>query len=642
MASHLLHPYPPGPPPPPRAEPPSHQPARLRWPPCRRRRRRHHLRCVAAASAATLQKELLLLPGPRTAQSPSPASPPNLFDGMPDGSPAIPGAANLLDERPLTAGGIAGGRRPPDGAPKGGEKSRSAVVVALAHAGRHAEVVELFCRMQRYGVPVSRFVLPSVFRACAALRDCGLLRAVHGLVIKCALCQHVVVGTALVDGYVDFGLVDDAGKAFDEISEANVVSWSVIIGGYARSSWWGEAWDAFLAMQHSGVLPNVSVLVMAIQACGALGCLVRGKQVHTMAIVLGFERNATVWNCLIDMYGKCGDMSSCRRVFDTTVIRDQVSWNTIISSYVHFGLCEEALDMIVQMQECGFTVDRFTLGSGVAACAHLADIDSGRAFHAYLIRRRLDSDVIRGSALVDMYGKCGDMELARLVFDRMDERNYVTWDSLLSGYVENGLVDSALDIFRQMESANIKPNQHTFANLLRLCGDRRYKEYGRQIHAHAIKVINQMNVVLETELIDMYAKCGCIELSQLLFLRMNERNLISWNTLLSGYVGDGQPGATINIYRQMELACVRPDHYTLAGLLNLCRFQGLLRYGRQIHARLIKMGSEMNVVLQTLLVHMYFKCRRWRDAHNVCTLITERNSHVYQAFFKVYGDDFLI
>jgi pentatricopeptide repeat protein len=235
---------------------------------------------------------------------------------------------------------------------------------------------------------------------------------------------------------------------------------------------------------------------MAIQACGALGCLVRGKQMHTMAVVLGFERNATVWNCLIDMYGKCGSMESCRRVFDTTISRDQVSWNTIISSYVRLGLCKEALEMIVQMQESGFTIDRFTLGSGVAACAHLADIDSGREFHGYLVRRALDTDVIRGSALVDMYGKCGYMDLARLVFHRMDERNYVSWDALLSGFVENGLVDSALDTFRQMESANIKSNQHTFANLLRLCGDRRYREYGRQIHGHAIRIINQMNVVL--------------------------------------------------------------------------------------------------------------------------------------------------
>jgi pentatricopeptide repeat protein len=452
----------------------------------------------------------------------------------------------------------------------------------------------------------------------------------------------VVVGTALAAAYIDFGLVDDASKVFNDISQPNVVSWSVIIGGYARSSQWDKAWDAFSAMQCSGLLPNVSVLVMAIQACGALGCLVRGKQMHTIAVVLGFGRNATVWNCLIDMYGKCGSMESCRRVFDTAISRDQVSWNTIISSYVRLGLCEEVLEMIVQMQESGFTIDRFTLGSGVAACAHLADIDSGRAFHGYLIRRALDTEVIQGTALLDMYSKCGYMDLARLVFDRMDERNYVSWDALLSGFVENGRVDSALDTFRQMESANIKSNQHTFANLLRLCGDRRYREYGRQIHGHAIRVINQMNVVLETELIDMYAKCGSIEVSQLLFLRMNERNLISWNTLLSGYVGDGQPVATINIYRQMEMACVRPDHYTLAGLLNLCRFQGLLRYGRQIHARLIKTSSEMNVVLQTLLVHMYFKCKRWRDAHNVCTLIRERNSHVYEAFFKVYGDDYLI
>ncbi|TVU28417.1 hypothetical protein EJB05_19934, partial [Eragrostis curvula] len=635
MAS-CLHPYPPGLP---HATPEPHQPACLEWALCRRRRRRHLLLRCAAVSAATLQRELLMLPSTRTAPTPGVANPRNLFDRMPESNAD---AASLFDETPRLRGKGAAGRDSPHGTPKSGEKSRSAAVVALAHAGRHAEVVELFCRMQAEGVPVSRFVLPSVFRACASLRGSRMLQAVHGLVIKCALHQHVIVGTALVDGYVDFGLVDDARKSFDEISEPNVVSWSVIIGSYASSSRWNEVWAAFCAMQRASVLPNVSVIVMAIQACGALGSLVRGKQMHTIATVLGFERNATVCNCLIDLYGKCGSMDSSRRVFDTTICRDQVSWNTIISSYVRFGLCEEALDMIVQMQESGFTVDRFTLGSGVAACAHLGDINSGRAFHGYLIRRALDTDVIRGSALVDMYGKCGNMELARLAFYRMDERNYVSWDALLSGYVENGLVEAALDTFRQMESANIKPNQHTFANLLRMCGDRRYKEYGRQIHGHAIKVINQMNVVLETELIDMYAKCGCAEVSQILFLRMNERNLISWNTLLSGSVRDGQPLVTINIYRQMELACVRPDHYTLGGLLNLCRFHGLLRYGRQIHARLIKTGSEMNVVLQTLLVHMYFKCRRWRDAHNVCTLIRDRNSYVHEAFFKIYGDDYLI
>ncbi|KAG8072290.1 hypothetical protein GUJ93_ZPchr0006g44934 [Zizania palustris] len=627
----LLHPYPqPLPLPPPSSTP---QPTHLQWGLRRcRRRRRHFLRCVAAAaSAATLQKELIV---PHTPTRP--VNPPTLFGGMPERSVAtISMAGTLLDEMSQACGEGAGQRVLPG-------KSASAAIVALAHAGRHAEVVELFCRMQRGNGPVSKFLLPSVLGACASLQDGRLLRAVHALVIKCALCQHVVVGTALVDAYIDFGLMDGARKAFDEITDANIVSWSVLIGGYVRSSLWEEAWDAISAMQRAGVLPSVSVLVMAIQACSALGLLVHGKQLHALAIVLGFERNANVWNCLIDMYGKCGDIDSCSMVFEKMIDRDQVSWNTIISSYARLALGEEALGMIVQMQESGFTVDRFTLGSGVTACARLADIGRGRAFHGYLVRRMLDTDVIQGSALVDMYGKCSNMKLARLIFDRIDERNYVSWDALLSGYVENGQVDLALEIFRQMERANTKYNQHTFANLLKICGSRRYKEYGRQIHGHAIKTIDKMNVVLETELIDMYAKCGCIEVARLLFLRMNERNLVSWNALLSGYAGDGQPVATINIYRQVELACVRPDQYTLAGLLSLCRYQGLLHYGRQIHAHLIKIGSEMNVVIQTILVHMYVRCRRQQDAKNVCAMIEERNSYVLDAFSKVYGDDYLI
>uniref|UniRef100_A0A0D9VKQ4 Pentatricopeptide repeat-containing protein n=1 Tax=Leersia perrieri TaxID=77586 RepID=A0A0D9VKQ4_9ORYZ len=641
----LFHPYPqPLPLPPPSSTP---RPTHLQWGLCRgRRRRRHHfLRCVAA-SAATLQKELAAPRAPAAAENPGPANPPKVFGRMPERNAAtVSVAGNLFDETPQTcsAGSGAGGLGVSGEAPRdGGGKSASAAIVALAHAGRHAEVVELFCRMQMGGVRVNRFVLPSVLGACAGLNDIRMLRSVHALIIKCARCQHVIVGTTLVDGYTDFGLMDDARKVFDEITGANIVSWSVLIGGYARSSRWEEALDAFCSMRHAEVLPNYSVLVMGIQACGALGRLVHGKQLHALAVVLGFERNTTVWNCIIDMYGKCGDIDSCRMVFETMIGRDQVSWNTIISSYARLGLCEEALDMIVQMQETGFIVDRFTLGSGVTACAQLSDINSGRAFHGYLVRRLMDTDVIQGSALVDMYGKCSSMEFARLVFDRMDERNYVSWNALLSGYVENRQVDLALEIFRQMKCKNIKYNQHTFANLLKLFGSRRYKEYGRQIHCHAIKTIDKMNVVLETELIDMYAKCGCIEVARLLFHGMNERNLISWNALLSGYAGDGQPFETINIYRQMELACIRPDQYTLAGLLSLCRYQGLLHYGRQIHAHLIKIGAEMNVVMQTILVHMYIKCRRQQDAENVCRMIEERNSFVIDAFSKVYGDEYLI
>ncbi|KAF0932554.1 hypothetical protein E2562_010436 [Oryza meyeriana var. granulata] len=247
---------------------------------------------------------------------------------MPERSVAMVSAAgNLFDEMSRTCSeGGAGQRGLPGEAPRDGSgKSASAAIVALAHARRHAEVVELFCRMRRGGAPVSKFVLPSMLGACAGLQNIRMLRTVHALVIKCALCQHVIVCTALVDGYTDFGLMDDARKVFDEITDTNIVSWSVLIGGYVRSSRWEEALDAFSAMGRAGVIPNDSVLVMAIQACSALGRLVHGKQLHALAVVLGFERNPTVWNCLMDMYGKCGDIDGCRMVFEMMIGRDQGS-----------------------------------------------------------------------------------------------------------------------------------------------------------------------------------------------------------------------------------------------------------------------------------------------------------------------------
>ena len=196
----------------------------------------------------------------------------------------------------------------------------------------------------------------------------------------------------------------------------------------------------------------------------------------------------------------------------------------------------------------------------------------------------LENNIALGNSLVDMYAKCGMLAKAQEVFEDLPNRNVVTWSALIAGYTRHNLGDEALKCFRRMQDEGISPNAVTFICILKACGSTASLHIGEEIHAEVKKQgLLGKDVVLATALIDMYAKCGVLRKSQQIFDKLRVRNVICWNSLISGYVEHEHVVQAYKCFRQMGEEGIFPDAVTFICILKACSRTGGLEMGKEIH-----------------------------------------------------------
>ncbi|KAH9309621.1 hypothetical protein KI387_037532, partial [Taxus chinensis] len=201
-------------------------------------------------------------------------------------------------------------------------------------------------------------------------------------------------------------------------------------------------------------------------------------------------------------------LKDARKVFDKMPERSLFSWTMMIAGYRRYGLAKEALKLFDKMQSAGVEPDGFVLATALQACGKLLALEQGKAMHGEIVERGLSFDIVVENALVDMYGKCGSVENARHVFDKMLKRNVVSWTAMIRGYVQDGQFDDALELFTQMRLLCMNPDAMTLASVLPACET---LEQGEEIHEEIIRSGFQSNVFVGSSLLDMYAKCGRIK-----------------------------------------------------------------------------------------------------------------------------------
>eukprot|EP00249_Psilotum_nudum_P015903 c25573_g7_i1 orf=2-622(+) len=206
-----------------------------------------------------------------------------------------------------------------------------------------------------------------------------------------------------------------------------------------------------------------------------------------------------------------------------------------------------------------------------------------------------------------MYAKCGSICQARQIFDKMRKRNVVSWTAMISGYAQHGHVEEALKLFWQMHQECIKPDNITFASILKACASKAALEHGREIHASIIKNGFESDVLVGSTLVDMYAKCGTIDHARHVFDKMPDRNVVSWTAMISGYAHHGHGAEALKLFRQMQQECLKPNRITYISALKACACVAALEHGKQIHACIVKSGSKLDVSVGNTLVDMYAK-----------------------------------
>lgn len=311
---------------------------------------------------------------------------------------------------------------------------------SLTLAGHGEEVLDLYRKMNRSGIPSDRFTYTYVLKACCVASSCSDLfincgKEVHAHILKHGYDSGVHVMTTLVDMYARFGHVRYASAVFGEMSVKNVVSWSAMIACYARNEMPSEALELFRGMmkENCDAVPNSVTMVSVLQACAAIAALEQGKLLHAYILRRGLDSILPVISALVVMYAKCGKLELGQRVFDKMDKRDVVSWNSLISSYGVHGLGKEAIRIFKEMLNQGVSPSPISFISVLGACSHAGLVEEGkRLFESMHRDYRIRPGVEHYACMVDLLGRANRLdEAAKIIEEMRMEPGPKVWGALL-------------------------------------------------------------------------------------------------------------------------------------------------------------------------------------------------------------------
>ncbi|XP_057870782.1 pentatricopeptide repeat-containing protein At4g02750-like isoform X2 [Cryptomeria japonica] len=504
--------------------------------------------------------------------------------------------------------------------------SWNVLVVAYRKHGCPHEALALFHQMQRSGLQPDHFTYASVLPACAKLGALEVGMDIHESVMESGFLSDVVVASALVDMYIKCGSIHKARELFDIMPHRNVVSWNAIIAGYAQNGALDEAVSLFKEMP----LPDVISWNALITGFAQNGFLDEALRLFNEMP----ERNVVSWNAMIAGYTQNGVLDEALKVFKEMPQRDMVSWNTMIAGFVQNGALDEAIRLFKEMPRR----DVVSWNVMIAGYAQHGILDEALMLFKEMPRR----NVVSWNAMIAGYAQNGLLDEALRIFQEMPQRDVVSWNAMIAGYAQNELVEDALETFKNMQLAGVKPNNTTFASILPACAKMGALEQGMNIHQSIIETGFLSDIVVESALLDMYAKCGSTDKACILFKKMHQRDVVSWNAMIAGYAQNGFFENALETFKQMQLAGVKPNCTTFASILPACAKMGALELGTDIHQSIIESGFSSDCVLASALVQMYAKCGSIDRARQLFDKMPQRNVVAWTVMIAGYAQNGLV
>ncbi|KAI5065529.1 hypothetical protein GOP47_0020224 [Adiantum capillus-veneris] len=573
--------------------------------------------------------------------------------------------------------------------------SWNAMLAVIIEEAQGRKALRVFAQMCHEQVGADQATYVAAIQACAILAEhegfvlersskelaLEIGKALHADTKREGIASNAFVGSTLISMYSKSDAITEAEHAFRALLQPNVVTWNNIISAYVEEDEGEKALQLYVCSQDASVTPDQTTYVTVLQACALLAekeeafesnspksmALQIGQALHADITREGFESVVFVGNTLVTMYGKCVAIAEAEHVFCSS-LHTIMSWNAMLSVYVEQGLVEKAFLLYMQMQETSIADER-TVVMVLLACIKLAEkeealviegqsvkvmsLEIGRGFHADVCKNGAVSDTYVGTTLISMYAMCGDINGAEFVFGSMLYRDLPAWNSFLSACVEQNFAEKALLLYRQMLEDGVTPNQRTFVILLQACVSIAEKEdscteeglltkgmtlsIGLALHADCENYFWSVDVFVGNSLIGMYGKCGSMTDAELVFGSMSQRDIVSWNVLVSAYVDLGQEDNALRLYRQMQEHLV--THVTLTRILQACSATGSLDYCRHLHFEVISAGYDQNSSIAATLVSAYGGCSSMLDTQVVFSGIPEPDLTTWNACIAGHAGD---
>lgn len=493
----------------------------------------------------------------------------------------------------------------------------NSMVSAYVRSGRFREAVGCFYHfMLTSDLRPDFYTFPTVLKACGNLVD-G--KKIHCWVLKLGFEWDVFVAASLIHMYSRFGFVGIARKLFNDMPFRDMGSWNAMISGCCQNGNAAEALDVLTEMRLEGEKMDPVTVSSLLTVCAQSNNLLSGMLIHLYCIKHGLEFDVFVSNALINMYAKFCILDHARKVFDQMKIRDLVSWNSIIAAYEQNDDPVTAFGFYKKMKQIGIPPDSLTLLSLASIIAELADGKKSRSVHGFILRRGwLMEDVIIGNAVVDMYAKLGVIDSARTVFEGLPVKDVISWNTLITGYAQNGLASEAVEVYDMMkEFKEIVPNQGTWVSILPAYSHLGALQQGMRIHGQVMKNCLYMDVFMGTCLIDMYGKCGRVDDAMSLFYEVPRKSSVPWNAIISCHGIHGHGDKALEILKNMLVEEVKPDHVTFISLLSACSHSGLVDEGKHyFHAMQKEYGIKPRLKHYGCMVDLFGRAGHLETAYN--------------------------
>ncbi|KAL4202170.1 hypothetical protein AMTRI_Chr02g262330 [Amborella trichopoda] len=420
---------------------------------------------------------------------------------------------------------------------------------------------------------------PLLLQACFEASACLPAKSIH--------CHFIVSGSAiphfsvryLLLIYSELGSVSEATHVFNSISRVSATSLNALLSLYSK--------------------------------------LGMSKEARQFFEKYPYHRNTITWNLMLKSYKGDHMIHNARDLFNGMPHRDVVSWNTMLAIYHQYGDPNMVSILFVEMRRAGFRPTEFTFSTVISSIrSNGSFLNLVLQLHCSVICSGFEPNLFIGSSLIKAYCGFGDFLGARNVFDEIPHRNSAFWNAMIFGYLcnkmfhparllfdrmpqemrsvfswtamisgleQSGQFEAALCLFHQMleerEATGIQPNPCTYSSVLSACAGCCSLLTGKKLHAMVLRYCDPIDIVLSSSLIDMYSKCGCMASASHVFNSMREKNLVSWNAIIGGYANHGDGSKALELFREMQIEGIKPDHVTLIAVLSSCRHVGLVEDG---------------------------------------------------------------
>ncbi|KAJ8550002.1 hypothetical protein K7X08_033709 [Anisodus acutangulus] len=450
--------------------------------------------------------------------------------------------------------------------------------------------------MKLDGILPDGYVFPLVLRICAMFSRFDIGVQIHRDIIVCGVEWNLQVNHSLIDMYSKCGDIQSAARVFDAMQENDLLSWNLIISGYVSNELLDLAVETFGRMSMEGCQPDIVTL-----------------------------------NTVMDAYCRMGKCDEARKIFVLIKEPSIISWTTLTSGYSRIGNHGSALnifrEMINRREVCP---DLDCLSSVLSSCQLIGDLRSAQEIHAHGIKTGSSFSFHRssGPALLTLYAKCGRIRDARHVFELMDRTDVVAWNSMIHGFAELGMKDSALEYFKEMLTIGIKINETTLSIVLPVCD----LKYGKQIHAYISRSSLWDGVTsIWNALIYMYSKCGCIGNALSVFSHLDHKDIVSWNTIIGGLGMHGLGQDALHLLEKLSLSGIQPNALTFTSVLSACSHSGLVDEGLDIFHRMVEeFGLNPRMEHFTCVVDLLTRAGRLEDAIDfIGKMCVKPNKHIW-------------